>query len=262
MRRAIPMIICLAAGSAAFSAAAITVAGLQKEMAGNEKVTLIDVRDTKEFVQGHIPGAINVPASLCPLKRLPPLGKVVVYDDGLGRRGTAALNGAAGALAQKPGISVDILEGGYAAWQTAQGLTTQGRGLKRETFNYITYSQLQGVAASEVVLVDLRKLTETVRKNSASLTDLSKEFPGRRVAAVAPEPSGAGPLVVLIDSGDGTAEAAARRLKAGGTQRYAILTGGELTIVRKGRPGLERSGPRFDAAAQNQNTPPAGPTGQ
>jgi rhodanese-related sulfurtransferase len=55
---------------------------------------------------------------------------------------------------------------------------------------------------------------------------------------------GAPPLIVLIDSADGSAEALARLLKAGGSRRYAILAGGELSLARKGQPGLKRSGPR------------------
>ncbi len=243
-------------------AGAMTVAALQRELAAGSKVTVIDLRQTSIYARGHIPGAINIPASLCPLKTMPPLGKVVVYDDGLGRRGQADLQTAAAALGQKPGITVDILSGGYAAWQSAQGLTTAGRGLRPETFNYITYAELQAADPGGVVLVDLRKLTKAVLKNSSGLTDLGREFPGRRVSASAlAQTAGsaeAAPLVVLIYSADGSAEAAARLLKARGNQRYAVLVGGELAIARQGRPGLERSGPVYRGTIQNP--PPAGPT--
>jgi len=260
MRRAIFILIGLAGCCAALSAGAVTVAALQEEMAAGAKITVIDLRDTIEYAEAHIPGAINVPASLCPQKHLPPLGKVVVYDDGLGRRGAAALQSAAAALGAKPGITVDVLEGGFAAWETGGGLTTRGRGLKRETFNYLTYAQLRSAAAGEVVLVDLRKLTGAVQKISPALTDLSREFPGKRVVAAAPEAAAGGPLVVLIDSGDGSAETAARALKGRGIRRYAILAGGELAIARKGRRGLERSNPGSSAGARNPNPPAPGPT--
>ena len=52
------------------------------------------------------------------------------------------------------------------------------------------------------------------------------------------------PLLVLIDNGDGTAEVMARRLKASGDSRYAILAGGELVLSRNGQSGLQRSGSR------------------
>ena len=77
------------------------------------------------------------------------------------------------------------------------------------------------------------------------MTDLTREFPGRQVRRDLGQNVGAAGetrLVVLIDSADGSAEDAARLLKAKGAHRYAVLLGGELTIVRKGKPGLERAG--------------------
>ncbi len=138
LRTCLGLGICLAL---ALDARATTVANLQQQLAGGAKVVLIDVRIPTSFAQGHLPGAINIPASLCSQKRLPPLGRVVVYDDGLGRQSSESLQAAAAALAQKPGITVDILEGGFAAWETARGLTTRGRGIHHETLNYITYAQ-------------------------------------------------------------------------------------------------------------------------
>jgi rhodanese-related sulfurtransferase len=252
--------------SLALRAGAITAAALQRDLAAGDRLTIIDIRQTSLFAKDHIPGAINIPAALCPLKNMPPLGKVVVYDDGLGCHGMGELQTAAAALAKKPGITVDILSGGYAAWQSAHGLTTAVRGLRAETINYITYAQLQAVDPGDVLLVDLRKPTGAVLKNSSRLTDLSREFPGRRVTASALAQtegnSGAAPLVVLIDSADGSAEATARLLKAKGFQRYAVLVGGELAIARKGKPGLERSGPASRSTTRNQNPPSREQTGR
>ena len=236
---------------------AITVARLQQQLAGGGKALLIDVRTPEAFAQGHLPGAINIPASLCPQKRLPPLGPVVVYSDGLGRGSSDSVQAAAAALAEKPGLSVDILEGGFAAWETAHGSTTRSPGLQKQQPNYITYAELKASQPAEVVLVDLRK-PAAGSPNSPSpaatgttepLTDLSREFPGMALAKSAADKAlstggGAPPLLVLIDSADGSAEAAARLLRAGGTRRYAILAGGELTLARKGQPGLQRGGPR------------------
>ena len=239
------------------SARTVTVADLQAQFAQAAHLTVIDVRSPELFAQSHIPGAINIPASLCPYKRLPPLGSVVVYGDGLGRDPSAA---AAAALAAKPGITVDILEGGFAAWQSARGLGTQGRGLKSEALNYVSYAELKAAPVKDVVLVDLRKPaapTPALAGQSPAvtpqpLTDLAQEFPGMaqgqlgglRANVVAPVGLSTPSLLVLIDNGDGVAETIARRLKASGTRRYAILAGGEQVLARHGQPGLQRTGSR------------------
>src|SRR4051812_28564886 len=84
-------------------ASGITVAELQAQLNGQGKLTVIDVRGPAAFASSHIPGAINVPASVCEQKNLPPLGKVIVYGTGLGADPAAA---AGEALARKPGITV------------------------------------------------------------------------------------------------------------------------------------------------------------
>jgi rhodanese-related sulfurtransferase len=222
-------------------ASALTVAGLQEQLAGGGKITVIDTRSPLAFGQEHIPGAINIPASLCPHKNLPPLGQVVVYGDGLG---SGAVEAAAAALAEKPGLKVEVLEGGFAAWKSSQSLTTRGTGMKQETFNYISYAHLKASKADGVVLLDVRKPAPSAPR---ALTDLSVEFPGMRQARSRAEAmrnaAGAPPLVVLIDSGDGTAEAEAHKLKAAGTHTYVILAGGELILSRHGQAGLQRNAP-------------------
>jgi rhodanese-related sulfurtransferase len=245
-------------------AGTITVADLQRELAAGDKLTIIDLRRNSFFAAEHIPGAINIPATLCPVKNLPPLGKVVVYDDGLELRGLADFQKAVTALSRKPGISVEVLSGGYAAWQSANAPTTAGHGMKPEKFNYITYNELQVADPASVQLVDLRKLTKEVLKNASSLTDLSHEFPGRRlthsVSTQAANASNSTALLVLIDSADGTSEATARLLKAQGVRQYVILLGGELSIQRKGKPGLDRSGGGVSGAVIHHQSPPSGHT--
>ena len=232
----------------AWSASALTVAGLNSQLAQGEKLTIIDVRSTALFTQGHIPGAINIPTALCSHANLPQLGKVVVCGAGLGRDAEEAA--AAAALARKPGLSVEILDGGFAAWESAQGLTTQSRGLKPENPNYISYAQLKAAKADEVVLVDLRHQpaaspnAATAASSPQPLTDLAQAFPGFQVARSASSArtgSAAPPLLVLIDNGDGAAQEMARKLQAGGTKRFVILAGGELILARQGQPGLQRS---------------------
>jgi len=250
------------------AAAGVTAADLQKQLAGGAKITVIDVRSPELYSQAHVPGAINIPASLCPLKNLPPLGKVVVYGDDLGREAVTMVEDAAAALGKKPGITVEVLQGGFAAWESAQALTTRASGMKSETFNYITYAELKAASPAEVVLVDLRKPPAPARASLAAgataasqpLTDLSLEFPGMRLAKSVPEKSslaqsGAPALVILIDSTDGAAQEAARALKAGGVRRYAILAGGELILARHGQPGLQRAASRV--VPQYQTPAPA-----
>lgn len=248
------------------SADGVTVADLQKRLSQGEKLTVIDVRSTPQFQQDHIPGAINVPAQLCPQKHLPPLGKVVVYDAGLG---LTQPDSAAAALAAKPGITVEILEGGFAAWEASQAVTTRGAGMKSEKYNYISYADLKGAKPDEILLVDLRETPAAASKTSPStvqtnqpLTDLSLEFPnlrqkkatsGLRSLAQTTKQDGAPPLLVLIDNGDGKAQKMAQELKAQGVKRYTILAGGELILARHGQAGLERNSPGHPQLRQITN---------
>ena len=249
------------------NARAVTVEALSRQLAQGAKVTIVDIRSTALFTQGHIPGAINIPAELCAAQTLPPIGNVVVCGAGLGK--DADESAAAAALARKPGVTVEVLEGGYAAWESARGLTTQARGLKPESVNYISYAQLKAAKADGVLLVDLRHAA-TVKANTASpdassppLTDLAAAFPGCQVtqspfaakaqSSAAGSSSGPPPLLILIDNGDGAALETARKLQAAGNRRYAVLAGGELILARQGQSGSLRIG----AGTQSTTTLPA-----
>jgi rhodanese-related sulfurtransferase len=245
----------LVCGAAAF---ALSPAEVQHLLEAGEKITFVDVRANALFQKGHLPDAINVPAALVPQKQLPPLGRVIVYDDGLGRDTATE---AAAALNLKAGITAQVLEGGFASWEAARAATTKGAGLKPEETPFITYADLNQVQSDDVVLVDLRKEPAQSRQGSDAaqaatppepLTDLRQEF--TRVRGITRSPfdlpqsrqGGAGgaarpPLLVLIDNGDGSAETMARTLKANGVTRYVILAGGERILARKGRPGLGRA---------------------
>lgn len=234
------------------TAGAASPADLQQRIANGDKVTFVDVRSTALFQKGHIPGAINVPAALVPLKQLPPLGRVVVYDDGLGPK---TADQAVTQLNQKTGITAEALDGGFAAWESAKAATTRRPGMKAEEVPVITYERLQQAQGDDVVLIDLRAANSaSSRLKSAAeppLSDLAYQFPKARVAhspfeaGAASRTKSAGgapipPLLVLIDRGDGEAEKMARTLKANGISRFAILVGGEYILARKGEKGLQR----------------------
>lgn len=234
---------------------ALSPAEVQKQLVAGQRLTLVDVRSQAAFQAGHIPNAINIPASLVAQKQLPPLGKVVVYDDGLGSDSAAV---AAAALNAKPGIEATPLDGGFAAWESSQAAaSTRAAGLGPEELPLITYAQLKRAETNDVVLVDLRvpptTATAAATKAAAAsvpLSDLAAEFPRARIVKSATSPAAAKfaegsvtpPLLVLIDNGDGSSQAAARALKANGVKRFAILVGGEEMIARKGQPGLNRQG--------------------
>ena len=251
------LLLACAATSLTTAAWAISPAQVQQLLNSGEKITFVDVRLNVLFQKGHIPGAINIPSQLVPEKPLPPLGRVVVYDDGLGADDAVA---AAAALNQKPGITAESLDGGYAAWEMAQSSTTQSGGLKPEATPVITYAQLKQKQSSDVVLVDLRQSAPAVTSASAAtkssaakvaaqpLTDLQSEFPKARIArspfavssprtkASAASVSTPLPLLVLIDNGDGSAQKMARALKANGITRFAC-SGGRRANPLGPRPG-------------------------
>jgi rhodanese-related sulfurtransferase len=237
----------------------------------HEKITLIDVRGNAGYTQGHIPGAINIPARLCPIKRLPPVGRVIVYGGGLDE---SSVLEAVDALNEKPGIAAEMLDGGILRWEALNYPSTRKKGLERENPRYISYQKLHAIVRSnpDLVLFDLRKIKKKRPLQSQSrrivsegvgegrsLTDFSLEFPGVRVITASAETvpgdrrmglaragglrgqdSGHSELYVLIDIGDGVAEEMARSLKAAGIKRFVILAGGEESIVRKGQSELKK----------------------
>ncbi len=238
-----------AAGSFAH---AISPVQLQQQLAKGAKLTLIDVRNTDVFQQAHIPGAISIPAALCSAKKLPPLGRVIAYDGGLGNN---IAESAVADLNAKPGIRAEILEGGFAAWEALKIGDTRGRGVEKQTLPMVTYDQLKTNLTDDIVLVDLRKSRPATKgaksTELAPLTDLQAAFPHARVEKSAFNVAGKkksasgemiAPLLVLIDSGDGTSEEMVRTLRANGVARFVILAGGEEIIARQGQPGSKRSG--------------------
>lgn len=77
---------------------------------------VVDVREVREFAEGHIPGAVNLPLSSFDPAALPdPDGRTLVLHCLGGKRSAMALDRCAAAQA-----AVDThLAGGIGAWQAA-----------------------------------------------------------------------------------------------------------------------------------------------
>ncbi|MZR63660.1 rhodanese-like domain-containing protein [Alcanivorax sp. DP30] len=102
-----------------WAADSISAEQLKQEMASNKGPIVIDVRDEDEYLAGHIPGAIMVPAKNIEhhLDMLEQYKKdeIVLYCVS-GRRASAA----ATALENAGFKKVRLLEGNYPAWQAVQ----------------------------------------------------------------------------------------------------------------------------------------------
>ena len=75
-------------------------------------ILLIDVRETHEFVAGHIPGAISMPLSKFDAAELPETGKRIVFSCAAGIRSMHALM-----AANDGGVPLDAhYAGGFKDW--------------------------------------------------------------------------------------------------------------------------------------------------
>lgn len=262
----------LIAGSlAAGRVAAVTPGDLATRLAANERILLLDVRATSTYTAGHIPGAMNIPIGLLPYKPLPASGLIVVYGDGLGVTDDEK---ALSIVRSKPGVTAELLEGGYAAWMEETRLSTAPAGVRREEIPGITYQQLVASNKRGMVLVDLRERAAAPAvaasrdqvAASAAATDVLDEFakkigvpvvrstaapaPAQGTAKAANTPARAaaalattgksGQLLVLVADDNADADAVARQLRASGHHRFTVLIGGTEIIRREGRTGMGR----------------------
>ena len=233
----------------------VTPENFKEMMEQGDKVTIIDVRGTGIYSQGHIPGAINIPSSIIAMKRLPSIGDVIVYGDGIRTDLTVA---AVDELNTRTGIQAEMLEGGFAAWKALNFSTTHKAGLGKMRVQYLTYHDLEKAAAHnpDIVLVDLRTNTESTQVSPETLTDLSEKFSGRHIIRPDRKRGAAGKQwdiaasilkrkkgshhryhYVIIDNGDGEGQEVVSRLFAAGVKRVAILIGGEHILRSEGQPG-------------------------
>ena len=104
----------------------IIVVDAQELISTIDQITILDVREPNEFVDGHLPGAINIPRGMLEFKvadqpeTSDPETELLVY----------CRSGARGALAtetlMKLGYhNVKNLAGGFIAWQEAGGTVEQ-----------------------------------------------------------------------------------------------------------------------------------------
>lgn len=81
----------LVAGTAARAGETMAFEAVRDGLASG-RILLVDVRESDEFVAGHVPGAINLPLSSFEPSRLPaPMGQKVVLICRSGRRAATAL---------------------------------------------------------------------------------------------------------------------------------------------------------------------------
>lgn len=144
------------------AAQAITASELAELQREGGQVRLIDVRPSARFKLGSIPGAMSVPAAVLLEKNFAPLGRVVLFSDGLGDIDMARY---VEALNQRAGVQAEALEGGFAAWLDERRVTTAASGLARATPPMISYQRLEALTGP-VVMVDLRKAGGTLRLKS------------------------------------------------------------------------------------------------
>lgn len=260
MKYTLSIILALTAGGAG----AGTPLQLQALQKSGGPLTIIDLRSTDAYQEGHIPGAINIPYRLVAEKKLPPLGRVVAYCDGLGStyaaECVAALNG-------KPGIQAEALEGGYAAWRTFTNVTAAAAtSVRKETPRTITYADLEATKGQSVIIIDVRRDPAAavaagstaapageIQQKINLATFRQESVPAATVTADAftqlsrlrgkdenfmRAPS----LFVVIDNDNASAMETARRIQESGYKRVVVLAGGEEIIRRKGKPGLSRQG--------------------
>lgn len=105
--------------SPAWAAENVSVDQLKQRLDNQNAPVLIDVRTEKEYLDGHIPGAIMIPVDRIEsnLDILEPYRKqeLVLYCQS-GRRASKA----ADALEEAGFKQVKILEGSYQAWQQSE----------------------------------------------------------------------------------------------------------------------------------------------
>ena len=226
----------------------MTVKELLAKLKSDNSVTVIDIRSPEEYKMSHIPSAINIPAKIIKMKRLPGFGKVVVYNNGIDVK---QLDDAVQLLNEKTGITANKLEGGFIKWQEKNNPKTGTSGLLRNSIIDIDYNRLRYLSetSSDLIIVDLRKksdkeniLFENSFKNRKKITVLKKfnnsKSKDKRFIKLISKSKKQNPnsFFVLIDDGNGKSEKLARKLVSKGIKKVGVLTGGNYSLINKGKP--------------------------
>lgn len=213
---------------------------------------LIDVRKTSEFVQGSIPGAINIPARVLLAKKMNFSRGCIIISDGLVDKVDPAK------LADDfsaTGVSgVRYLHGGLAAWsEMVDAPTTTGTGATiGRTNSTITYQDL-AKRDGGVCLVDLRPADERgvpdghkcpingfCRTQRFDYVPTLKAFHRSHAQRSRRDRAGEGPLVVLVGGKETDMQHEVKKLHVQGFRRVAVLLGGGEIIATEGRRGRKR----------------------
>jgi len=226
---------------------AISIQELNQKIENKEDLTIIDIRINVLYQNGHIHNAINIPASIMEHKKLPPLGKVIVYGDGIDDEDT---ENAVNYLNEKPGIQAEILDGGFSAWSAKHAMVQRHKGLSASKVKNIDYKKLQKMALKRkrLILVDLRMDSEqellsehfpnikVVDPIKSTVNNKKKGKVNARIsrAILSSLPKRNRNVLILIDDGNGFSEKVADKLHAAGTKRVAILSGGEQALRARG----------------------------
>ncbi len=222
---------------------ALSPSELQQQIDSDQKITIIDIRPNAVYRKNHIQNAINIPASIVDRKNLPPLGRVVVYGEGID---IALLEQAVASLNAKPGIQAEALEGGFSAWSAKNKTIQRETGITSNQVRNLTYQELGKMADRHdvLLLVDLRMGTEqeTLAEHFPNLRvydpiditreDVSKVEVSSYILQTIPKDNRE--VLILIDDGNGFSEKVADKLHAAGTKRVAILAGGEQALRVRG----------------------------
>lgn len=215
---------------------------------------LIDIRPTRAFKKGSLPGAINIPGQVLLEKKMKFSRGCVLISDGIADKVEP------GPLAEKlrgKGVAtVDYLKGGIAAWSELPDVsTTTGAGSSEgRSTRTLTYADLLK-KTGDVCLVDLRTKKERKlpkgqkcpvagfcgNQKFTYCPDL-KDFHRRNRGKSRKARAGETPLIVLIPGEGKDAQLVLNSLLIEGYRRSAILIGGAAAIATEGTRGLKRSG--------------------
>lgn len=121
---------------------------------------LVDLRSEAAFAEGHIEGAMHIPAEVMATKHLPQGKIIVLVDDSLGLRKART---AADILLNSGHDKVFLLEGGMPAWG-GEAYPVAGKG-NRENFRVVMPGDLEWARENRIPLrlFDLRDKSEQAK---------------------------------------------------------------------------------------------------